>query len=189
METNAKLFVRRILPLLAIAALSTACQPDSLLPAGEAAGISPEAAVPSIQAPQDCPVTEPPDPPFVPPLPWPPQPPSEDDFWFGGDGLWTALPKSGSWRQLAITEKFWWWSNQYGVEDVAEDWTPDLMLTAERLDGSAPSFQVSDATNGYHESFNQAMLIGVTLPSPGCWQFHAQFKGNELSFVLWVPPE
>lgn len=115
----------------------------------------------------DCPVTQPPDPRFVPPQPW------------------TALPAGGSWRQLALGEKFWWWSEEF---DVAADATPDLTVTARRLDGDAPAFQVSEATNGYHSSFHWAMLIGVELASPGCWEFTGQYKGHQLSFVLWVPP-
>ena len=134
----------------------------------------------------DCPVTQPPKTPFIPPEPWPSQPPGEGQFWLGDSGLWTALPISGSWRQLALGEKFWWWSEKF---DVAEDAMPDLTVTARRLDGDVPSFQVSEATNGYHESFNLAMLIGVELASPGCWEFTGQYKGHQLSFVLWVPPQ
>jgi hypothetical protein len=134
----------------------------------------------------NCPVTQPPKTPFIPPEPWPSQPPGEGQFWLGDSGLWTALPISGSWRQLALGEKFWWWSEKF---DVAEDAMPDLTVTARRLDGDVPSFQVSEATNGYHESFNWAMLIGVELASPGCWEFTGQYKGHQLSFVLWVPPQ
>jgi hypothetical protein len=136
--------------------------------------------------PFDCPVTQPPEPAFIPPAPWPAQPPGTDEFWFGTNGLWTALPRNGSWRQLALGEKFWWWSAEF---DVAEDTTPDLTVRARRLDGDAPAFQVSQATNGYHESFNWAMLIGVELASPGCWEFTGHYKGHQLSFVLWVPSE
>ena len=134
----------------------------------------------------DCPVTQPPETPFIPPGPWPSQPPGTDQFWYGDRGLWTALPASGSWRQLALGEKFWWWSKEF---DVAEDATPDLTVTARRLNSDAPSFQVSEATNGYHSSFNWAMLIGVKLASPGCWEFTGEYKGHQLSFVLWVPSD
>jgi len=164
--------------LLAFAASSAGCRPDSLAPINEA-----------VQTLQDCPATQPPNPPFVPPSPWPLQPPGEGEFWYGENGLWTALPKSGSWRQLALGEKFWWWSEGYPAADVSQDPTPDLSVTAERLDGPAASFHVSEATNGYHSSFNQAMLVGVELPEPGCWQFTAQFEGSQLAFVIWVPGE
>jgi hypothetical protein len=134
----------------------------------------------------DCPVTQPPETPFIPPDPWPERPPGSDQFWYGDSALWTALPAGGSWRQLALGEKFWWWSEEF---DVAEDATPDLTVTARHLDGDAPAFQSSEATNGYHHSFNWAMLVGVDLASPGCWEFTGEYKGRQLSFVLWVPPE
>lgn len=138
------------------------------------------------EPPETCPVTQAPDPSFVPPAPYPPQPPGDDQFWFGESGLWTALPKTGSWRQLALGEKFWWWSEEF---DVSEDTTPDLLVTARRLDAPAPDFQVSGATNGYHHSFHWAMLAGVQLPQPGCWAFTGQYNDHQLSFVLRVPPE
>jgi hypothetical protein len=139
------------------------------------------------QAPsKTCPVTRPPNPPFTPPSPWPAQAPGADEFWFGNASLWTALPKSGDWRQLALGEKFWWWSEEF---DVSKDTTPDLRVRAKRLDGDAASFQVSEATNGYHESFNWAMLVGVQLASPGCWEFTGEYNGHQLSFILWIPPE
>lgn len=150
----------------------------------EAPAVS-EAAQVQSQVP-DCPVTKPPDPPFVPPDPWPAQPPNANQFWFGDGGLWTALPVDGSWGQLARGEKFWWWSAEF---DVSVDSTPDLIVTARRLDGKAPALQPSEATNGYHNSFHWAMLTGVELATPGCWEFTGEYQGHELSFVLWVPAE
>ena len=134
----------------------------------------------------DCPVTRIPEVDFIPPEPWPSQPPGTDEFWFGSRGLWTALPQSGSWRQLALGEKNFWWSEEF---DVSEDETPDLKVTARRLDGDTADFQVSEATNAYHESINWAMLVGVDLASPGCWEFTGQYKDHQLSFVVWVPEE
>lgn len=57
------------------------------------------------------------------------QPPDSDEFWFGNADLWTALPISGTWHQLALGEKFRWWSEEF---DVHEDATPDLVVTASR---------------------------------------------------------
>ncbi len=137
-----------------------------------------------------CPVTQPPDPPFIPPTPWPPQPPltppGPGKFWFGDNGLWTALPEDGSWRQLALGDKFWWWSEEF---IIAEDSTPDLIINARQLDGDAPPFQITEATNGYHKSSHLAVLAGVELAVPGCWEFTGEYKGHQLSFVLWVPAE
>jgi hypothetical protein len=173
---------------LVSAAILAACNPQARFPIGEAAPQSGRTPTASL----DCAVTRPSQPSFVPPSPWPQNPPSGDQFWFGSAGLWTALPRDGSWRQLAIVgvgDKFWWWSEDYGAGDVASDSTPDLTVAARRIDGSSPSFNVSEATNGFHSSFNQAMLIGVELASPGCWEFSAQFMDSELSFVVWVPSE
>jgi hypothetical protein len=132
----------------------------------------------------ECAVTRPPQPAFIPPDPWPSRPPDAGQFWYGEGGLWTALPEEGSWRQLAFGEKFWWWSAEF---DASLEPAPDLTLTAQRLDGDAPFFQISDATHGFHKSFYMAMLIGVELPSPGCWEITGQYHGHELTFVLWVP--
>lgn len=134
----------------------------------------------------DCPVTKPPKSAFVPPVPWPSVPPESNKFWYGDNGLWTALPVSGSWTQLALGEKFWWWSEEF---DVTIHSTPDLTVTARRLDGESPPFETSEATNGFHESFNWAMLVGVELDSPGCWEFTGKYKDHQLTFVLFVPAE
>ena len=134
----------------------------------------------------DCPVTQLSEATFIPPEPWPPQPPGTDEFWFGDRGLWTALPQSGSLHQLVLGEKNFWWSEEF---DVSEDETPDLKVTARRLDGDTADFQVSEATNAFHESINWAMLVGVDLASPGCWEFTGQYKDHQLSFVVWVPEE
>jgi hypothetical protein len=145
------------------------------------------APIAGAEAAEDCPVTLSPDQAFIPPEPWPSAPPDQDRFWFGSAGLWTALPNDGEWRQLALGEKFWWWSESYSASDVRQDGNPDLTVTARRVGETEPSFETSEATNGFHESFHQAMLTGVELPSPGCWQFEAEFDGATLSFIVWVP--
>ena len=165
----------------ALALLAAACSSLSASVAGDAAA----QASHNTQFPV-CPVTQPPKSPFTPPEPWPSESPGTDQFWYGDRGLWTALPADGTWPQLALGEKFFWWSEEF---DVSEDETPDLLITARRLDGESPPFQVSEATNAYHESFNWAMLAGVELPSPGCWEFTGQYRGHQTSFILQVPGE
>ncbi len=135
---------------------------------------------------ESCPATQAPVPPFVPPQPWPAQPPGDDQFWYGDAGLWTALPASGSWPQLARGEKFWWWSDRF---DVKADSTPDLELSARPLDGKWESVKVAQATNGYHASFHWAMLAGIDLPGTGCWEITARYKGQSLTVTVWVPEE
>src|SRR5512134_1578479 len=46
-----------------------------------------------------CPITRPPNPPFVPPAPWPPER-EGGRFWFGTPELWTELTGSGTWGWL-----------------------------------------------------------------------------------------
>ena len=169
-----------------VALLTTACSSASALVAESETERMPEETVTENGAHLECPVTQPPDRAFVPPSPWPAQPPGKDRFWFGDAGLWTALPSSGSWAQLARGEKFWWWSEDF---DVPEDPTPDLEITARRIDGTAPSVWVTEATNGYHDSFNWAMLAGIQLPEAGCWEFTGQYQGHQLSLKVWVPLE
>jgi len=169
---------------LAVALLATACSSTHLPEVADAAAKDAVMSTSPITKSSTCPITYPPKIAFIPPDPWPAAPPDEDRFWYGYDGLWTALPKDGSWATLADGEKFWWWSEGF---DVSEDETPDLVVTARRLDGEGEVYQVSDATNGYHPSFNWAMLVGVELPSPGCWEITGQYKGHELTFVLLVP--
>ena len=171
--------------LASMTLLAAACTGTIASPAGQATVGASEVAAPGLVAPADCPVTRPPEPPFLPPSPWPLQPPRTDAFWYGSAGLWTALPLSGSWPQLALGEKLWWWSERF---DVSEDAAPDLTVTATRLDGDAPFFQAVEATNGYHESFGWAMLVGVEVASPGCWAFTGEYMGERLSFVVWAGP-
>jgi hypothetical protein len=166
--------------------LTATCNPTGASVEHEAAANDSSATLAVMTGFPNCPVTQPPQPAFTPPSPWPSLPPENQKFWFGNAGLWTMLPFSGSWRQLAISEKFWWWSEEF---DVDEDETPDLKVTARRLDGTAPIFQESKAVNGYAETYHWAMLSGVKLPSPGCWEFTGLSKDHQLTFVLWVPSE
>jgi hypothetical protein len=49
--------------------------------------------------PSSCPVTKPSGQTFIPPAPYAAKP-SLDQFWFGTDKLWTALPVAGTWWGL-----------------------------------------------------------------------------------------
>ena len=176
------------LPFLitAIVLLTAACNSPNSSITGDPTPPTPRETKSTHNQLSDCAVTQSPEVAFIPPEPWPSQPPGPDEFWFGDRGLWTALPESGSWHQLMLGEKNFWWSEEF---DVSEDATPDLSVTARRLDGDLPEFQVSEATNAYDESINLAMLVGVELASPGCWEFTGQFKDHRLTFVVWVPEE
>ncbi len=138
-----------------------------------------------------CPVTKPPSPAFIPPAPYPSQP-SSGTFWFGTEKLWTLLPADGTWRLLhsdkGFGQKLFWWREGY-------DWTvepqPKLIVTAKRLDTSAPAVSAPRAStsNGYRrEDWKSFMVVGVDVPTPGCWQITGRYDSDELRFVVRVAP-
>ena len=138
-------------------------------------------------APENCPVTRPPDPRFVPPEPWPERPPSDRRFWYGSEALWTALPADGTWAQLTRGEKVWWWNEAF---DGRVEGQPDLGVTARRLDGPAPDVRRDPpATHGYNPSIHWAILTGFSVSTSGCWEITGRYEGHELTFVVWVPPQ
>ena len=131
-------------------------------------------------------VTPPPQPPFVPPDPFLPEPPSSEFVWYGSRHLWTDLPVDGAWGQLLEGEKTFWWNENYVWNHEPE---PALAVNAQRLDDPAIWVEAGPATNAYHPSFQSAMLVGLQLPSPGCWEISGRYQGQTLAFVVWVPPE
>ncbi len=140
--------------------------------------------------PVSCAVTQRPSPAFVPPALAPAQPPSEyaGQFWYGTPGLWTMLPNDGTWKlaldPTGLSQKVFFWSQDY---DPNAEPKPALSVAAGRLDGPVTPVSASSATNASAD-FGQAMLVGLTLPSPGCWSITGQYKGHKLSFVIWVTP-
>lgn len=140
-------------------------------------------------APLDCPLTLPQYPAFVPPEPY-----AELGFkgfyWHGSNFLWTSLPENGVWANLphnpeGLTQKTFWWSDLFFLRDELE---PALVVTGERLDAKAPSFAFNDATSASATDIGSAMLIGIDIPTPGCWEITGMYKKTILSFVVWVAP-
>jgi hypothetical protein len=142
------------------------------------------------RSPPACPITRQQAPAFQPPAPYPAQAPEPDSFWYGSDALWTLLRSDGTWRDLphgdaGYTQKVVWWRRGY---DWQADPTPRLTVTGRRLDAPAPPLAASRATNGFHESYRSFMLVGVDIPTPGCWELTGQVPAAELKFVVWVAP-
>jgi hypothetical protein len=167
-----------------------------------ATAIGQQANVDSV--PASCPVTRPPAQAFIPPAPYQSEMP-EHLFRLGTDKLWIVLhdPEIWSWvpRQPGheqdvqpLTAKVFWWSVGY---DWRTEPQPYLTITGKRLDGSAPPLvvmtwqrpdgSVSQATNAIMGS-RAAMLQGVYVPTPGCWEVTGDHRGDKLSFVVWVEP-
>ena len=139
--------------------------------------------------PNTCPVTKPPDPAFIPPESFPTNPPGTDS-WYGGDAFWTTVTQNGVWYALphnteGYTQKVFWWSNGYSFTKEPE---PNLTVTGQRLDGNAPALHVSKASNAEAGDIGSAMLVGVDIPTLGCWEITGEYKDAKLSFVVWVAP-
>ena len=146
--------------------------------------------------PASCPVTVPRADPFIPPA-W--YEPGDDSFWLGSEKLWTQGNKSGVWdwephkpghenEVQPLTVKISWGSVDY---DWRTEPRPNLTLTGRRLDGEAPPLLLLPMTNIAGPGPNAgpgSMLAGVYVPTPGCWEITGEYRGEKLSFVVWVQP-
>jgi hypothetical protein len=94
-----------------------------------------------------CLTTLAPNPPFVPPAPYPSSPP-EGRFWYGTDALWTLLAFDSKWHMQGnvngegYSTKLVFWRRGF---DWRKEPEPRLIITAKRLDGEAPSIAVAHA--------------------------------------------
>lgn len=137
-----------------------------------------------------CSVTRAPDPPFVPPPPYSPSSPFAGEFWYGTQALWTLLRADGTWQGLPLnpggyTQKVFWWRKGYSWTAEPE---PQLFVTGRRLDAPAPPLIASKATNAFAHDIQSAMLVGVDVPTLGCWLITGRYGERELSFTVWVAP-
>jgi hypothetical protein len=141
--------------------------------------------------PKSCPVTQPPQGRFIPPAPYT-EYPYAGHFWYGTENLWTAIPIDRTWRALpyhvehgGYAQKVVFWRYDY---DWQEEPQPALTLSGRRLDADAPLIMITQATNGYTPRDQSFMLIGVDIPTLGCWDFTGQYGEDTLTFVIWVAP-
>jgi len=150
-----------------------------------------EAEIASKIPPTDCPVTIVGKSTFEAPEPYSRSAPWEGNFWFGTEGLWTALQNDGVWAGLPLnpdgyTQKIMWWSSLY---NLPQEPVPALEVTGRRLDGDAPPLRFYGATNAMADDIGEAMLTGVEFPTPGCWEVTGRYKKTELQFVVWIVPD
>ena len=138
-----------------------------------------------------CPITKPPSPPFIPPAPYPAQA-GAGGFWFGTEKLWIRLPVEGTWRGLphyrptdtTFRQKLFWWRQGY---DWRTENPPKLKVTGRRLDSQAPPFEADNANAGWTDDRDHPFIVvGVDIPTLGCWKITGHYEGVELSFVIWV---
>jgi hypothetical protein len=156
-------------------------------------GSNPSLTRVSSAGPNTCPVTVPPQPGFVPPEPYPPEPPFEQ-VWYGVPELWTNLYPNGQvWKGLpvhpdgSVGNKTAWFSEIFSTaqgEDFSGD--ADITLTAVHLDGNARTVVVEGGVPSFHRDFKNFMLVPLVLPRPGCWEVTASYEGAELAYVIQV---
>jgi hypothetical protein len=140
--------------------------------------------------PSTCHVTKPTHP-FVPPAGYaaPARLPAYYDAeWYGTARLWTILRHDGEvWYGLphaadGLVQKTFWWSADF---DVNHEPQPAISVTGRQLDGPGRFSSPAPGTNAQAD-FGSAMLIGVDVPTTGCWQITATYRHATLSFVAWV---
>ncbi len=136
----------------------------------------------------NCPVTAPPNPPFVAPAPHTPIPSDPREFWYGTDELWTVLRTNGLWHALphnaqGYRQKIFLWSKEYNWRTEPQ---PDLRISGRRLDGDAPRFVREKGTHALSVDGTPAMLAGIDVPTTGCWEITSSYRGNELKFVVAI---
>ena len=140
--------------------------------------------------PATCPLTRPGQQTFSAPAPYPATPPAlYDALWYGTDALWTMVAAEGEiWAGLpydgGFSEKTFWW--RAGYEAQAEP-QPAITVTGKRLDKPGPTFEAGGpGTHGIRTDIGDFMLVGVSIPTPGCWELTGHYDGAELSYVIWV---
>ena len=145
--------------------------------------------------PASCPVTIAAPKPFTPPARYGQLDNNTKAFWIGTEKLWTALRKSGVWTWAPhapghenevqpLTEKTFWGSVDFKWD---KEWRPKIKVTGKRLDGDAPPLLTLPTTNAFPGP-GAAMLVGVYVPTPGCWEITAEYRAEKLSFVVWLQP-
>lgn len=175
--------LQRMILILALAALTATAQQTSSQPASRQTGT----------LPASCSLTHRPTTEFIPPVDYRPVKLPEGVFFIGSEKLWTAIqePMIWQWRrhrpghELDLTQKIFWYRVGYSPR---KEPIPKLRVTGRRLDGPAPALMTPQgpATNVIMDSERGAMLTGVYVPTPGCWEITGDYEGDKLNFVVWV---
>lgn len=185
-----------VLIVMATIWLWPAAEPSAPVAATVTTTTSAETTSPAVGGDRDsCPVTVPGESPFTPASEAPDGPPDMyDAVWYGTPELWTMLGREGQvWRGLpvgsdgSLTQKTFWFAQGYVFD---EEPAPDITVTAENIDGSAPTIQAGGpGTNGTHVDLGSFMLVGLEIPTRGCWRITAEYRDATLSYVAWVTDE
>lgn len=131
-----------------------------------------------------CPVTQPPQPAFVPPAPFPAQP--SESFYLGSEKLWTAVWK-GPWRGVPVPGgghrvKLPWFAEDIGAE---ESRTPAISVTGRRLDATALPLGVEGPSVGVLPDYYFFPSV-LVVRTDGRWEITAKRRRSQLRFVIRV---
>jgi hypothetical protein len=135
----------------------------------------------------NCPLTQS-DPTFAPPRQAGADWTGKDGHWRGSPALWTLIAPGGDiWRGLprteaGFTQKTFWWSEDFRVNVEP---TPQIFVVGRRLDGPG-AFGFGPGTNAGGSDIGSAMLVGIDVPTAGCWEMTASYRSAELTIVVWV---
>ena len=135
----------------------------------------------------DCPVTEAPRPPFVPPEPF-----SADsatgEFLYGTPALWAVVVKS--WHAHSGS-KLPYFRQDF---DATKERNPRLTVVARRLDAPAAMVWAGSANSGSAEGLGKGFMVtGLDIPTVGCWEIAAHYdpapnRSQTLAYTVWVEP-
>jgi hypothetical protein len=144
----------------------------------------------SISQAANCQVTTAPNPPFVPPAPYPATVPA-GIFWYGTDDLWTTLRVDGTWHGLprnanGFRQKVFWWHPGF---DGRIERTPELTVTGRRLDAAGSFVRPPPATNAESADFGGwTILTGIDVPTAGCWELTGSYRSSIVTFIVSIAP-
>lgn len=139
----------------------------------------------SAQPDGNCKVTQPSKPTFSPPI----DAHYNGRFWYGTPALWTNLPADGIWQGLpededGYVQKTVFWRENFSALDEPN---PALIMTGRKLDASTQTFTFAQATHGWDET-GDFMLMGITIPTEGCWEITATYQDIQLIYVVRIVP-
>lgn len=139
--------------------------------------------------PAACLTTLPPSPAFQPPAPYDSIRLADGMFWYGTEALWTQLSAGGVWsaennpdKEGGYITKLVFWRRGF---DWRKEHEPELVVTANRLDGDAPPV-VAHASAVFVTGNTPAIMTGIRIPTTGCWELSAYYRGAKLAFTVAV---
>lgn len=185
------MLLSRSVVLLTSVALLSSQVPPSLSVQGSI-GQSAEETAPHDTRPASCRVTLPSDGVFEPPSTVSVGPSrTPDRFFFGTEDLWTVLPADGTWRGLVPSKPgdfvysnklFWFRSHAPFLEQDGP-----VSVKGKRLNGPAPSFiETYDSISYPGEDGNAMIVMGMSVPVFGCWEFTGHYNDQNVTFTIWV---